>query len=114
MVSPPLHVRAVHEHTVLIRPYPGPRCWHVLGSCCFQDQSEWQIGSSALGAGYRVSPLTAATRRAFAAMVSAGLSAVEEGKQALSTTHRLSTSWARQVGSSTLRRGSAPMTAVPH
>jgi hypothetical protein len=42
--------------------------------------------------GYRARSLTAATRRAFAAMVRAGLRAAEEGKQALSTTHRLSTS----------------------
>jgi hypothetical protein len=42
--------------------------------------------------GYLVRSLTAATRRALAAMVRAGLSAAEDGKQALSTTQRLSTS----------------------
>lgn len=40
------------------------------------------------GDDYRVSSLTAPTRRALAAMMRARLSAVEEGEQALWTTHR--------------------------
>src|ERR1700751_5599246 len=42
-----------------------------------------------------------ATRSACAAIVNAGLQAAEEGKNELSTTNRLLTSWERQNGSST-------------
>ena len=54
--------------------------------------------------GYRTRALVAATRKALAAMVSAGFSAAEEGKQALSTTQRLSTSCVRHG-----RRPAAPI-----
>src|SRR5215213_7531401 len=55
-----------------------------------------------------------ATRSAFAAIVSAGLRAADDGKKLLSTTKRFLTSWLRQLGSSTLAAGSVPATAVPH
>src|SRR5215471_11879819 len=47
-------------------------------------------------------------------MVSAGLSAAEDGKKLASTTYRLSWSQARQCGSSTDAAGSVPKRAVPH
>ena len=46
-----------------------------------------------------------ATRSACAMIVSPGLTAADEGKNDASTTKRLSTSWARQNGSSTESRG---------
>ena len=46
-------------------------------------------------------------------MVSAGFTAPLEGKKLPSTTYRLSTSWARQFGSSAELRGSRPNLIVP-
>lgn len=55
-----------------------------------------------------------AIRSAFAAIVSAGLTAAEDGNQELSATQRLSSSCALQSGPTTLVAGSSPATAVPH
>ncbi len=55
-----------------------------------------------------------ATRKACAAIVSAGLTAADEGKNEASTTKRFSTSCVRQNGSSTDVRGPVPKHSVPH
>src|SRR5436190_2862768 len=54
------------------------------------------------------------TRSAFAIAVSAGFTALDEGKKLVSTTYRLSTSWALQLTSSADVRGSVPKRTVPH
>src|SRR5947208_15611628 len=54
------------------------------------------------------------TLTAFAVAVSAGFTALEDGKKLVSTTYRLSTSWALQWTSSTESAGSVPKRAVPH
>src|SRR5204863_8535052 len=54
------------------------------------------------------------TRSAFAIAVSAGLTAVDEGKKLVSTTYRLSTSCALQFTSSADVVGSLPNRTVPH
>src|SRR5205085_2606029 len=54
------------------------------------------------------------TRNAFAIAVSAGFTALLEGKKLVSTTYRLSTSWARQLMSRAELAGSLPKRTVPH
>src|SRR5581483_3186995 len=54
------------------------------------------------------------TRSACAAMVSAGLTAAEDGKNPASTTYKLSWSQALHQGSSAERAGSSPKRTVPH
>jgi hypothetical protein len=63
---------------------------------------------------YRCNSPPATTRRTFAAIVRAGLSAADEQNPELSSTYRFATSCERPSGFSTLRAGSCPMTAVPH
>ena len=53
------------------------------------------------------------TRRALAIAVSAGFTAPMLGKKLVSTTYRLSSSWALQFASSTEMAGSAPNRQVP-
>src|SRR5262249_57152763 len=53
------------------------------------------------------------TRSAFAIAVSAGLTAADDGKKLVSTTYRLSRSWAFQSTSRTDVLGSFPKRAVP-
>lgn len=57
---------------------------------------------------------SATVRRAWAAIVSAGFIAADDGKWPPSITQRLSRSCALHHGSSTLVAGSAPATTVPH
>src|SRR3954465_3107835 len=54
------------------------------------------------------------TRMAFAIAVSAGVTALADGKQLVSTTYRLSTSCARQLTSSAEVWGLVPNRTVPH
>ena len=47
-------------------------------------------------------------------IVNPGFTAADDGKNDASTTNKFGTSWARQKGSSTDRRGSVPKQNVPH
>src|SRR5215470_6894927 len=58
-------------------------------------------------------PMTSPTRSALAMAVSAGFTAPMLGKKLVSTTYRLSSSWALQFTSSTEAAGSVPNRQVP-
>ena len=85
---------------------PGPR-WQ-------QEPREEQEADETVDRVYDWNSPLAATRRALAATVNAGLTAADDGNTLASTTQRLSTSCARPFAFRTLRPGSVPIAIVPH
>src|SRR6516165_10844712 len=90
---------------------------HLLCGVHDRTSTSLALPSGAAAASTRASSRSSRwspTRSALAIAVSAGLTAPLEGKKLVSTTYRLSRSWARQLRSSAELDGSVPKRTVPH